>query len=231
LGEGEAPLFRLELRLGPRDIELLTRRDLRELLLFAQRGQLWAKMKRIVEEGERAIYHAVFVAFVVGKERAAREADIDYWALEDNDMPALKKTQEDYMRDFRALMAEVQRDVLLGKIGERVKHYIWRSELIAQQAVWRAYNRGKLALWDDEILHRRAEEQRYKYRGKFMFKTAADDRVCRLCGPMSGRMADDPFEFPEPPLHVNCRCEIVAVPTVRLATKQQRFARRFLEEG
>lgn len=41
-----------------------------------------------------------------------------------------------------------------------------------------------------------------------LWRTNGDERVCPVCGPLAGRE----FEAgvgPEPPLHVNCRCQRV----------------------
>ncbi|MBA3379558.1 MAG: hypothetical protein H0T93_11805 [Chloroflexia bacterium] len=41
------------------------------------------------------------------------------------------------------------------------------------------------------------------------WQTANDERTCPECAPMHGRSWPDDRPMPEPPLHVNCRCQAV----------------------
>lgn len=112
-----------------------------------------------------------------------------------------------------------------------------RLGVVAQMLTWTAYNQGKASEF------RRSTNQNppfmasiYKYDGQFMFQTAADDLVCDECAPYSGTMADTyddlVAETDEPPLHINCRCELVATPTVPTVDQQQRFREAFIaDEG
>jgi hypothetical protein len=43
----------------------------------------------------------------------------------------------------------------------------------------------------------------------FRWQTAMDERTCPECGPLQGRTWSDRMPMPVPPLHVNCRCQVV----------------------
>ncbi len=43
----------------------------------------------------------------------------------------------------------------------------------------------------------------------FAWQTAADERTCPECGAMQGRTWPEDRPGPAPPLHVNCRCQVM----------------------
>lgn len=57
------------------------------------------------------------------------------------------------------------------------------------------------------------------------WRTAADERVCPECGPLNG-LAWPEDDGPQPPLHVNCRCQREeAFVTWRIRQRNQPVAR------
>ena len=54
-----------------------------------------------------------------------------------------------------------------------------------------------------EIVHRTFEAEVWT-----RWQTAADEKVCPICGPYAGR-AWKAADGPQPPLHPNCRCQRV----------------------
>jgi len=229
------PQVKLEIK--PRELEFITAKDIRDLIKYVHRSQTFQKKEAMKREGRDLLEHFTFIAFIIGKQKAAEEAGFEYWGMEPNDFPLLEEIRSEFYRDFNQLVDDIAAEKDLDDV--KVAKYLRRSDLIAQMAVWKAFNFGKVALWDDEIFKRRTfipvrreklTEQRYKYEGKFMFHSEADDLVCDFCGPLSGKLADDPYDLEVPPLHPNCRCVIIGIPTVKVYDKQVRFAKKFEEE-
>lgn len=79
-----------------------------------------------------------------------------------------------------------------------------RAELIASTEVTRAYAEGNKQAWQAAGIVEKRE-----------WRTAADERVCPICGPLHGQQAglNDAFEggVDNPPAHPRCRCWIVPV--------------------
>ena len=46
---------------------------------------------------------------------------------------------------------------------------------------------------------------------KFEWVAALDSRTCMICGPLDGEVVDEYEEFDDWPIHVNCRCRVVAI--------------------
>jgi len=188
-------------------------------------------MDHVFDNARKIIYYTSFVAFLAGKNRAARESRIAFWSIEDNDMPLIRELREKYFHDFDRIFRELITQIRLK--NPDASKTLNRCDLLLQMLTWASYNKGKLALWDDEILKPRFfQAQAYKYEGIFMFKTSADDvdRVCEICAPLSGQLSEDPHEFEEPPLHAGCRCQIVAIPTVKTVKAQERFLKKWWEK-
>lgn len=247
------PILKLRVDLKPRQIEILKNRDIQELIKYAYTNDHLNQADVLKLEGKRIIYQTAFLAFLVGKQDAAEESGIDYWAIEKNDLPFLESIQQSFTKDYFKLINQLETDVLTGISREQIKKYLGRTAVIIQMLVWTSYNRGKVALWDDEIFggilratrsqylfnvtHEftgkkdpRFEAQKYKYLNQFMFRTETDGLVCADCAPLSGMLNTNPMNLPQPPLHVNCRCMIVAIPTVKVLSKQERFRKTFAEE-
>lgn len=184
------------------------------------------------DEGERIIHHVCFIAFISGKEKAADETDFDYWSIENNDLPILKTQQDRFTRNYFQILGEIEIAAHGASLGlKEIRKYLRRIEAVIQMSVWTCYNKGKLALWDDPLFKRfqsgELSEGKLKFAGQYMFLTERDDMVCQLCGPLSGETVEDPHSLEEPPLHINCRCEIIAVPLAKLQSEQERFANKF----
>lgn len=175
--------------------------------------------------GKRLINHHSSLAFLIGKKIASVESDYDYWSLEKNDFPMLERTQIEYYEYFKKLINDITQKALLQPIKTKeMRGFLRRAELFAQMLIWTSYNRGKVALWDDQFyLKSTLKEQRYKYEGKYMWKVAGAD-ACPICLALAGLLADSYYLLPPYPQHPNCRCQIVAVPTVAVVTKQQKLA-------
>lgn len=79
-----------------------------------------------------------------------------------------------------------------------------RAELIASTEVTRAYAEGNRQAWAEAGIVEKRE-----------WRTAADERVCPICGPLHKQQAglNEAFEggIDNPPAHPRCRCWIVPV--------------------
>lgn len=210
-------------------IELVTRRDMRALLRERHPIHMQDEIEEIKENGRKIIYQTAFISFLAGKNQAAREGKIQFWTIEANDLPLLDEIKARYLGDFHKILDSMVLDVRSGSLDQ--EPYLRRCDMLLQMLTWTAYNKGKIALWDDEIVKPRTlGAQAYRYEGIFMFRTARDDDVCAECAPLSGMLAEDPSELEEPPLHVWCRCEIVVVPTVKEVKQQESFLTRWWHE-
>lgn len=80
-----------------------------------------------------------------------------------------------------------------------------RAEMVAATEVTRAYAEGNRAAWREAGIIESME-----------WRTAVDERVCPICGPLHGKTVsvDGDFEDDQfPPAHPRCRCWIVPVVT------------------
>lgn len=79
-----------------------------------------------------------------------------------------------------------------------------RAKRIAETEVTRAYAEGNMAAWQAAGI---IQQRRWE--------TAADERVCPVCGPLQGqeRGLNEPFDggIMNPPAHPRCRCWLVPV--------------------
>lgn len=99
---------------------------------------------------------------------------------------------------------------------DRAKYFIeaqnkLRARQVGDNEAWTAHTQGKQMVWmygvDKGVLPRNARR---------VWITAADEKVCPSCGPMDGKSAPVGRKFSTasgsvwtPPLHVNCRCDVV----------------------
>jgi SPP1 gp7 family putative phage head morphogenesis protein len=77
-----------------------------------------------------------------------------------------------------------------------------RAQRIAVTEITRVYAEA------NQIYAQALAAQYPEFKVQKRFFTNVDDRVCPVCAPLDGKVADynDEFEIPNPPLHVNCRC-------------------------
>lgn len=121
---------------------------------------------------------------------------------------AIARTSEELIRTLIAEWIEnglSLRELILGL--EEVVFSRERAEMIAVTEVTRAYAEGNTAAWQATgIITQR------------QWQTAADERVCPICGPLQGVVVgmDEPFpgDLPGPPAHPRCRCWLTPVVTV-----------------
>ena len=87
----------------------------------------------------------------------------------------------------------------LGKLGEALEPMFGpvRSEMIASTEVTRAFAEGNRAAWQASGV---VDGQRWR--------TAVDERVCPVCGPLHNKTdkVDGDFDGLGPPAHPRCRC-------------------------
>ncbi|MFH1603626.1 MAG: minor capsid protein, partial [Pseudomonadota bacterium] len=88
------------------------------------------------------------------------------------------------------------------KAGRTVfKSAQYRVEMIARTETLRAHNQGRLKFYEQAGVK------------KIKWLTAADERVCSICGPLDGKIFDlAGFEGPPSP-HPRCRCTQTIVPS------------------
>lgn len=77
-----------------------------------------------------------------------------------------------------------------------------RAQRIAVTEITRVYAEA------NQIYANALAAQYPEFKIKKRYFTNVDDRVCPVCAPLDGKVADydDEFAIPNPPLHVNCRC-------------------------
>ncbi len=96
------------------------------------------------------------------------------------------------------------RDLLDTLLGERGKR-------ISENEAWTVKNMGKQAAWEKKI-----RSGKLPTGVKKVWRTAEDELVCDVCGPLNGTVVSveneydvsEGMSFFVPPLHVNCRCDI-----------------------
>lgn len=121
---------------------------------------------------------------------------------------AIARTSEELIR---TLIAEwMQSGQPLAELIGRLEEVVFsrqRADMIATTEVTRAFAEGNTAAWQATgIITQR------------QWQTAADERVCPICGPLQGVVVgmDEPFpgDLPGPPAHPHCRCWLTPVVTV-----------------
>ena len=90
------------------------------------------------------------------------------------------------------------------KLNEALpKHLQSQSQAIARTAI-QDYNRQvKESVWSDNS--NALEGLKYEW------VAALDSRTCPTCAPLDGDIKDKKSDFPETPVHTNCRCVVVVV--------------------
>lgn len=259
-------MVEVTLKLGqdPLDTELISRQEIRDFLINAYKNNHLNKATQIKNRGRDVIKHLVMVAFLSGKQEAAQDSEIKHWCLEDNDLPILQSLRNQFISDFDKFVDDLKLQSLIPtdtSTRKKVNKFVIRAEAILQMAVWTTFNKGKRALWDDEIFQKRKElveckqcvgagfiigaaslpeasnkcdlcngkgwleEQKYKYDNKYMVRIETDERTCPICVSIADRvgLVEHINALPDPPFHINCRCRLTAIPTVKVKDAQDRF--------
>ena len=108
-------------------------------------------------------------------------------------------------------------DTLLGERGKR----------ISENEAWTVKNIGKQAAWEKKI-----RSGKLPTGIKKVWRTAEDELVCDVCGPLNGTVVSveneydvsEGMSFFVPPLHVNCRCDI-ELEEFEIVTKFDKYKR------
>jgi hypothetical protein len=183
-----------------------------------------------------ALEHVVSRAFLSGKIMAAREMSSP-WQIVGDDSLVIQDISDQFKTDFQKIMQDLRLDLIMD--GPPVQRSVirMRFDALAQVLTWKAYNLGKASEFRRSVKQQAAvyAGAQYKYPGFFMLQTMADDGVCDDCAPLAGLMYEDYDELITeldggPPMHVNCRCEVVGRPTVPTVEKQDRFRETWQEE-
>jgi hypothetical protein len=182
-------------------------------------------------ESNEIVNEFVFIAYLAGMKKAAREFKREHASPSQRDWEQI----ETFRRQCRSDVDQLIRDMVNDAIHDRrldVEYYHARSDLIVQMAVWTVYNRGKISVYRVENKRpiEMAQAANYAYLGWFMIQTAADEGVCEECASLAGEMTQDLDTLEMPPYHVYCRCEIVAIPTVGEYEEQLDFKEEYQTE-
>ena len=137
-------------------------------------------------EYEEFIESTVFDAYYGGKLKAGKEMGLDP-TIDVADLLRMNTIRDEYLAD----MAEILRDLQVDP-SPKMEWYSRRTDALAQQTVWTAYNEGKLNF--------------FKERGeRFVHLRVAPD----ACDDCQDREGTYPIEHaPQPPFHIGCRCEL-----------------------
>jgi hypothetical protein len=87
----------------------------------------------------------------------------------------------------------------------------YRTETIARTEILRASHEGRREGWRQGI-----EEGYISAGASKQWSTELDGRECEICGPLDGEtvLLDADFSDGEPPIHPNCRCDVLLVDDV-----------------
>lgn len=223
--------YRMRIELTPRRIEAELAAYLHRWFDYAVRSQIFTLDWRAQE----ALEHVVSRAFLAGKIKASRETRTP-WQIIGDDSEQIEELALKFKGDFEKIMQDLRYTIIFQGPPTPRTVILRRFDALAQMLTWKAYNIGKRSEFIHS-LHRAAlfMGANYKYAGYFMFKTEADEAVCDECAPFAGTLYPDYDELisiigDEPPLHVNCRCEIVSTPTVPTFEEQWDFVESWTEE-
>jgi len=217
------------IQLEPRSLEVLTGATARRLLYRVYRSRhSYDVLTNFLEEANAIVNEFIFIAYLAGMKKAAKEFKREHASPAQQDWQVIENLRMKYRADIERIIRDMVQDAVIDRQVD-IEYYHRRSDLLVQMAIWSTYNKAKLAIYRVENVRQSmlAQAQRYKYLGYFMFKTAADERVCEICAPYAGQMSEDPDALDEPPFHPWCRCEIVAVPTVPTVEEQQQFLEEY----
>lgn len=167
---------------------------LRAVLSGSETGQ--GQLERIGLGIDWALVNEAAREWVLGTEGISGYLQELYDQIQESSRRALRQEIAAWIESGEALPDLVKR--LEPTFGKK------RAELIASTEVTRAYAEGNTRAWQASGLVTLRE-----------WRTANDERVCPVCGPLHKKRAgfDEPFEGgPEsPPAHPRCRCWLVPV--------------------
>ena len=156
--------------------------------------------------------------------------DITATVADPETISALRGLTLEYIRGMKADLKKKLREILVrsqlenwprkelvNKISNEFNLSKTRAEMIARTEIIRAFNEGA---W-----------QRYKAAGfkRWKWLTAADERVCAICGPKDGRVYPEGAQ--RPPAHPRCRCTILPAtekPTISIEKGGDEEVKQFL---
>jgi hypothetical protein len=231
--------YNLKVELTPRRIEAELAAYLHRWFDYAVRSKIFTLDWRAQE----ALEHVISRAFLAGKIQASRETRTP-WQIIGDDSEQIEQLAKRFKADFEKIMQDLRYEIIFQGPPTPRTMILRRFDALAQMLTWKAYNLGKRS----EFIHSLRQAAlfmgaTYKYAGYFMFQTKADEKVCEWCAPLSGTLYPDydtlintiqatlPANLSaEPPVHINCRCEIVSTPTVPTFEKQWRFVESWTEE-
>lgn len=216
------------IQLDPRDLEVLTGATARRLLYRIHRTQYpYPVLEAFLEDANEIVNEFVFIAYLAGMKKAAREFKRDHASPSQRDWEQIEVFRRQYRDDVDRLIRDMVDDAIHDRRLD-VEYYHARSDLIVQMAVWTLYNRGKLSIYRVENKRPSPFAQAYyAYVGMFMIQTAADEGVCEYCASLAGEMTEDLDALELPPYHVNCRCEIIPIPLVKDYERQLEFKEEY----
>jgi SPP1 gp7 family putative phage head morphogenesis protein len=113
-----------------------------------------------------------------------------------NTMALLRRVVAAFIETPGMTIGDLRRE-LAPAFGER------RAQMIAVTETTRAFEEGHRAI--------QRELQRGGLRRLREWRTAQDERVCELCGPLNGATEDQWVDTDGPPRHPRCRCWTVLV--------------------
>lgn len=91
---------------------------------------------------------------------------------------------------------------------DRIHRY--RTETIARTEILRASNEGRVQSWQQGV------DEGFIVPSDYLqeWSTEIDGRECEICSPLNGTQVafDDVFPEGDPPIHPNCRCDVLLVP-------------------
>jgi len=226
----------LKVELSPRRIEEELKAYLNRWFEQTARTHIYKINPMAVE----ALEHVVSRAFLSGKIAAARETNTP-WQIVGDDSEVIQQTSEQFVKDLEKIMHDLRLDVIVdGPPISRIKTER-RFDALAQVLTWKAYRLGKKSEYTRSPSNIVFMAQHYKYEGYYALIVRMDEKTCQTCIEASqfARMImtqdyntfANAINWTDEGYHINCRCEPVVTPTVKILKKQDRFRESFFEES
>ena len=189
--------------------------DLSDEFVSAAAGKFSGRMaEQINDVSDRAFIEGYNAALNKGWDRAiAWQKIADAWGLDPVQMRSWVTYYPEggYHSHIHPQKAETQLDDFLTIRAKRISEHEARTIVnMGQQAEWTGKYRDYSNL-------------------KKVYRTAEDELVCSVCGPLDGAIVDlnDQFEgFFMPPLHVNCRCSVHLIDENSIVKRDNRPLKR-----